>query len=327
MEDKVRWGIVGPGKIAQNFANDLKLVDDAMLTAVASRNLERAQTFAREYHIAHSFDSYDALFASDVVDVVYIATPHTFHHDVALQAMKAGKHVLCEKPLGINRKEVVSMVDAAKANKVFLMEALWSRFNPTIVKVKQMVDTGLIGELGYINADFAFYGMDKPPTSRLFDLKLGGGTILDIGIYPVFLAYLFLGMPKDIKAVSDFNHSGTEIQTSIIFQYERAHALLHSSFKYNSRMSAEIAGSNATVTLLPRFHEAQGFDLHTDGTIQRTTLPTSGKGYTYEIIEVNRCLKAGRLESDLWSHQNSIDLIRLLDSIRNITGVKFPSEA
>lgn len=326
MIDKIRWGIIGPGKIAENFANDLKLVDDAVLTGVASRDPERARQFSQKFDITHFFEDYDALFNSNLVDALYIATPHTFHKELAIRAMQAGKHVLCEKPMGINSKEVAEMIAVAKQNKVFFMEALWTRFNPTILAVKQLVDNGTLGDLGYVNADFAFYAMDKPLTSRLFDLNLGGGTILDIGIYPVFLAYLFLGMPRAIKSVSDFNPTGTEIQTSVIFQYDNAHAVLNSSFRYNSRMSAEIAGTKAAVTLLPRFHETQGYDLYINDEVTRVNLPTIGKGYSYEIMEVNRCLKSGTLESSLWSHQNSTDLMLLLDKVREIGGVKFPSE-
>ncbi|MDT0607378.1 Gfo/Idh/MocA family protein [Croceitalea rosinachiae] len=326
MKSKTRWGIVGPGKIAQNFANDLLLVDDAELTAVASRNQQRAQDFASTYQIPHVFDDYDSLFESDTADVLYIATPHTFHKDLAIRAMKAGKHVLCEKPMGVNSKEVIEMIAVAKENKVFLMEALWSRFNPTIKKVKQLVDDGVLGELNYVNADFAFYALDRPMESRLFNLELAGGTLLDIGIYPIFLAYLFLGKPKQIEAVSNFNSIGTEIQTSMIFNYDGAQATLNSSFANDSAMPAGLGGTKGSIVLEPRFHETQGYTLNVGGESERVKLPTIGKGYTYEIEEVNDCIRENRMESSLWSHQDSIALISLLDAIRHKTGVRFPFE-
>lgn len=324
--EKIRWGIVGPGKIATSFANDLQLVNDAEIAAVASRNQERAQRFAIDFNVSHVFDSYEELFASDTVDVVYIATPHVFHVNQAISAMNNGKHVLCEKPLGVNRYEVERMMEAAKKNKVFLMEALWSRFNPTIQKVKELCDTEVLGEVTYVNADFAFFALDRPKDSRLLNLDLAGGTLLDIGIYPVFLAYLFLGKPQEIKAISNFNDLGTEIQTSVIFQYPKAQAILNSAFTHHSKMSAEIAGTKGSVTLEPRFHETQGYSLHSNKQSGSFRLPTQGKGYYYEILEVHECLRKQQMESGLWSHTDSLNLITLLDQIRKMTGIRFPFE-
>lgn len=324
--ENIRWGIIGPGKIARSFANDLQLVEDGEITAVASRSIERSQKFATEYDVAHIFDSYDALFNSDEVDVVYIATPHVFHRDLAIRAMKHGKHVLCEKPLGINRTEVIEMIDVAKAHKVFFMEALWTRFNPTINKVKELADQGVLGELAYVNADFAFYALDRDKHSRLMNLDLAGGTLLDIGIYPVFLAYVFLGIPNEIKAVSNFNEAGTEIQTSILFNYPKAQAILNSAFTHNSRMSAEISGSKGQVTLAPRFHETQGYTLLKSNELESFELPTQGRGYYYEIQEVHQCIRNKKTESERWTFQDSLNLIGLLDDIREITGVRFPFE-
>ena len=324
--EQLRWGIIGPGKIAAHFANDLKLFDNAILSAVASRNQQRASDFAREFQIAHVYDSYERLFASDSVDVVYIATPHVFHKDLAIRAMNNGKHVLCEKPLGVNSLEVEAMITTARKNGVFLMEALWSRFNPAIHKVKQLAEQGILGEITYVNADFAFYALDRPKESRLLNLELAGGTLLDIGIYPVFLAYLFLGKPEAIQALSNFNDQGTEVQTSIIFQYPEAQAVLNSSFRNSSRMSAEIAGTKGNVIFEPRFHETQGYSIQVGDHSETCQLPTSGKGYYHEIEEVHYCIKEGRMESEIWSHEDSRNLIGLLDSIRGITGAKFPFE-
>lgn len=324
--EQLRWGIIGPGKIAAHFANDLILFDGAIISAVASRNKQRADSFAEDFQIAHVFDSYDALFKSDVVDLVYIATPHVFHKDLAITAMKHGKHVLCEKPMGINLPQVQEMIETAKSKGVFLMEALWSRFNPTIRKVKELAEQGVLGEVTYVNADFAFYAMDRPKESRLLNLELAGGTLLDIGIYPVFLAYLFMGKPKEIKAVSNFNDGRTEVQTSIIFQYPGAQAILNSSFRNNSRMSAEISGTKGNVILEPRFHETQGYSLQSEALSETIKMPTTGRGYYHEIEEVHRCLSEGRLQSSLWSHEDSRNLIGLLDDIRRLSGVKFPFE-
>lgn len=322
----VRWGIVGAGKIAHSFSKDLALVSGGMLNAVGSRSFQKAKEFADEYGAPHAFGSYDALFESDTVDVVYIATPHTNHAELAIKAMEAGKHVLCEKPIGINRPQVERMVKAAKTNKVFLMEALWSRFNPTIKAVKELVDSGEIGEVGYLYSDFAFYALDRDEKGRLLNPELAGGSLLDIGIYPIFLAYLMLGMPTDILAKVHFHETGVEKQCSIIFDYPNAHAMLYSGLTSDSEMKSEISGSKGSVFINPRWHEATSYTLVKDRETKTLELPKIGKGYGHEIEEVHQCLRSGALESEVWSHQNSLDLIFLMDTIRQKTGIKFPFE-
>lgn len=325
--DSVRWGILGPGKIAHSFAKDLKLIDDGHLAAVASRNVERAKMFAQEYGADEYFGSYAELFESNEVDVIYIATPHTGHAKWAIKAMEHGKHVLCEKPLGTNLPEVQDMVNCAKENKVFLMEALWSRFNPTIIKVKQLIDEGHIGTLRYLNADFAFYAMDRDEKGRVLNPDLAGGSLLDIGIYPIFLSYLLLGIPDKIQASSKFYSTGAEIQTSMVFDYKEAQAILYSGFTSKSSMRAELSGSDGSIYINPRWHEAHSYAVEKNDEIQDYEVPKIGKGYSHEILEVHRCLREGKLQSDLWNHQNSIDLIGLLDKVRSKTGITFPFES
>ncbi|WP_136465331.1 Gfo/Idh/MocA family protein [Flagellimonas onchidii] len=326
MEREIRWGIIGPGNIARKFTSDLQMVDNAKIAAVASRNLERAKSFASDYHIENIFDSYDHLFTSDTVDVVYIATPHNFHKDLAIRAMKNGKHVLCEKPLGINKKEVEEIIQASRENNVFMMEGLWSRFNPSIHKIKELVDSKEIGEVTYINADFAFYGLDRSEDSRVLNLDLASGSLLDIGIYPIFLAYLFLGMPDEIHASSNFHSNGTEIQTSMIFQYPNAQAILYSGLTSDSKMEAKISGTKGEVVIPTRWHEADGYSLIKQKEIQKFELPRKGNGFVHEILEVHKCLVSNKLKSNLWSHKNSLELVELMDIIRNKTGIKFPFE-
>ena len=326
MNKNIGWGILGPGKIAQSFVNDLKFVDDGVLAAVASRNKDRAVKFASTNNATHAFGSYEELFTCDAVDIIYIATPHTGHMEWAMKAMQAGKNVLCEKPLGISLQEVEKMIACAKENKVFLMEGLWSRFNPTIQKVKHLIDTGELGKVSYIHADFAFYGLDSAEDGRILNPDLAGGSILDIGIYPIFLAYLIFGKPKKIHATSNFHKTGVEIQTSMIFDYEEAQAILYSGLTTKSKMRAEIQGDQGSIFIDPRWHEAQGFSLLKGESETRNELPTKGSGFENEIEEVHACLKAGKLQSDLWSHQNSIDLSSLLDEVRRQSGVVFPFE-
>ncbi len=322
----INWGIIGAGNIAHTFSKDLNLVEHGKLVAVASRSLEKARNFADEYNAPLAFGSYEELFQCEDVDVIYIATPHMNHADLSIAAMKAGKNVLCEKPAGVNKAQVLEMVKTAKAHNVFFMEALWSRFNPTIIKVKNLIDEGAIGKVGYLHADFAFYGLDRDEGGRLLNPDLAGGSLLDIGIYPIFLSYLLLGIPKEITASANFHKTGVEVQTSMIFKYDNAQSILYSGLNSNSKMEAQIAGSEGAIFIHPRWHETTGYTLEKDGDKTENEIGKVGKGYTYEIEEVQNCLSQGKLESELWSHQNSLDLIELLDTVRERTGIVFPFE-
>ena len=326
MDNSIRWGIAGPGNIAHKFAEDIKLVSGGKLTAVGSRTLERAESFAQQHDAHLAFGSYQELFNCPEVDVVYIATPHTSHAELSIAAMNSGKHVLCEKPLATNSSDVEQMISVAEANNVFLMEALWSRFNPSVLAVLDHVRNGDIGEVKYINADFAFYSLDRSEEGRLLNPALAGGSILDIGIYPIFLAYLILGVPEQILATSNFYKTGVEIQTSMIFSYPKAQAVLYSGLNSKSEMKAEISGTKGSLFLDPRWHEASGYIIELTDESGHFDLPTNGNGYTYEIEEVQRCLQSGITQSTLWSHQNSRDLILIMDQIREQANVVFPFE-
>ena len=322
----IKWGIVGAGNIAHSFSKDLALVNDGKLVSVASRSLQKAQDFAHEYGAPNAYGSYEELFNSKTVDVIYLATPHTSHADLSIAAMKAGNAVLCEKPMGVNKSEVEQMVAVAKENNVFLMEALWTRFNPTIKKVKELVDNGTIGDIGYLHADFAFYALDRDENGRLLNPDLAGGSLLDIGIYPIFLAYLMLGMPKNIKASANFYKTGVEMQCSMIFNYDNAQAILYSGLNSNSEKKAEIAGNKGSIFIHPRWHETTGYTIEKDGESTSNEIGKLGKGYVHEIEEVQNCLASGKKESEIWSHQNSLDLIEIMDSVRKLTGIVFPFE-
>lgn len=326
MSANIRWGIAGLGSIAHTFAKDLALVQGGKLMAVASRDFQRSEEFATTYGAAHAYGSYDELFTSNSVDVIYIASTHNHHEALSIAAMNHGKHVLCEKPLGVNLNQVKNMIACAERNKVFFMEALWSRFNPSIQKVKYLVDSGAIGKIGYLHADFAFYALERSEEGRLLNPDLAGGSLLDIGIYPIFLSYLLLGLPKKIQSSSKFYKTGVEIQTTILFDYDEAQAMLYSGLTSKSEMRAEIAGSKGSIYIHPRWHETQGFSIEINGETETINLPTLGKGYTYEIDEVQKCLSENKLQSDLWNHKNSIDLITLLDQIRTQNSIKFTFE-
>ena len=314
----MHWGIVGLGNIARSFAADLALVPGARLQAVASRDLEKAKGFASEFGAARAYGSYAALFADPEVSVVYIASPHSFHREHTRAALEAGKHVLCEKPLGINAREVQDL---------FLMEALWSRFNPSIREVYQMVRRGDLGPLSYLRADFAFPALDRDPRGRLLNPELAGGSLLDIGIYPEFLAYLLLGVPRDFRVLSHFHGTGVEKQIAMLFEYPEALAVLYSGLSSRSEMKAEISCRDGSIFLNPRWHQAASYTVQHEDEMRTVKHPLKGAGYTYEIEEVHACLNAGKTQSDLWSWADSKALHSLLDAIRDRAGIVFPGES
>jgi len=323
---KIKWGIVGCGNIANKLASDLALVQGAELNAVASRSLERAQEFAQKHNSKKSYGSYDKFFADADIDIVYIATPHNSHCELSLKALKNGKHVLCEKPLAMNRKEAEKMIALSKTKNLFFMEGLWTRFNPTFLEVKKRIDNGEIGDIKYIKADFSFKS-EHPLDSRVFDLNLGGGAILDIGIYPAFLAYAMLGKPKEIGAKSIFQEiTKCDVQTSMLFHYKEAQAILYSSFMSKSKMIACISGSKGEIYIHNQWHVAQGFTLVKNKIEEKFELPTTGIGFSHEIEECHNCIKNNQIESKLWSHQNSLDLISILDDVRSEVGLVYSQD-
>ncbi len=325
--NRIRWGIIGLGRIARLFAEDLKLVAEAELVAVASTNATRAGDFAREFDVSKAYSSYKELFNDPDVDVVYVATLHNTHCEFSIEAMNHGKHVLCEKPIGINKDQATEMTNISRKNSVFFMEAFWTRFNPSIRKIQELISQGAIGKLRYINAEFTFYKLDDDPESRSLNVDLAGGSLLDMGVYPIFLSYLLLGIPKEILARAQFFKTGAEIQTSMIFQYENAQALLYSGFANDTDMKAKICGEEGEIYIHPFWFEAQGFELIKNGKSQFYELPTLGKGFTHEVMEVHDCISKGKIESEKWSHQNSMELMGLVDSIREKSGISFPFES
>jgi len=324
----IKWGILGLGKIAHAFVQDLQLVEGNEIVAVASRSTQRAKAFGDEYGVSTAYGSYDELFKNAAVEIIYIATPHDSHKELSIAAMNHGKHVLCEKPLAVNKTQVLEMVEAAKRNKVFLMEAFWARFNPSISEILARVKQGDLGEVNYVNADFTFSRNDEED-SRMLNMELAGGSLLDMGVYPIFLAYAIFGKPEQILATAHFHKTGADLQTAVILKYKNGIASLMSGFRSQSDMVARICGTKATITIDPIWHETQGYKLFYPKEQNQATsvsLPTLGKGYSYEIMECMSCLKKGKLQSDKWSHQNSLEQMEILDEIRKQIGLKYPFE-
>lgn len=323
----MNWGIIGLGKISHKFVSDLLLVNDAILYGVASRSKEKAEEYRIQYDAVSSFGSYSELLADDSIDIVYIATPHDTHALLSIEAMRAGKHVLCEKPLGVNAKEVEAIIKVANETGQFMMEAFWARFNPSINEVLERIDNGDLGEVNYVSADFTFARNDTDD-SRMLNPHLAGGSLLDMGVYPVFLAYSALGYPDDIKSVGTLHTTGVDLQTATVMNYKSGVASIMSGFRSRSRMQAQICGTKATIILHPVWHETQGYTIFDAITLEETivNLPTKGRGYSYEIEESMECIRTEKKESMKWPLSSSLDMLRITDEIRKQVGVIYPFE-
>lgn len=324
MTKKIKWGFIGLGNIAHQFAKDLLKVQEAELFAVASRTLEKAENFAAQYGAQKAYSSYQQLMEDSNVDIVYIATPHDSHVTLSVKALEHKKHVLCEKPIALNYQEAYTIIQAARKNQRFFMEAFWTRFNPSIKEVIDKVHNGEIGEVKYINADFAFKVTD--PKDRMVNINNGGGSLMDMGVYPLFLSYVILGKPKYVLASSNFFETGADQQTSMILQYDRAQAVLHSSFISPSNMIATISGTEGRINISSIWHETQGYSLIKNNHEVNYAYPTLGKGFTYEIEECHQCILNNKYESSFWSYKNSLELISIVDEVRKEANLRFPSE-
>jgi predicted dehydrogenase len=327
---KIKWGILACGRIAKKFASDLKLVEDAELIAVASRSKEKAIEFAKEYPAKYTFGSYEELVSNPEVDVIYIASPHAMHHEHTLLCLNHGKAVLCEKAFAINSRQAIEMVDLARSKNLFLMEALWTRFLPHYLKVKEMISEGMIGEVKGVLANFGFKPV-APVPDRLFNPSLGGGALLDIGIYPVFLAQSILGVPNEILASMNRSSSGIDEQSSMVFTYNDGKtASLFSTLASNLETDADIFGTTGRIRLTNRFYEPSAtIQYYPDKVDSRREIPVvrePGWGYQHEIRHVNDCLKNGLTESPLHTLNDTLSLMHTLDEIRKKMGLVYSGE-
>ena len=250
MNEKIKWGIVGLGRIARAFAEGLNFTSNAELYGVASRTIQKSKDFSKEWNVPRFFGSYDELAEDENIDAIYIATPHSEHHDAALTSMRNGKAVLCEKPLAVNSLQATSMISEAKKNNVLLMEGMWSRFPPLMQKVKQMVRNKEIGEVRLIQADFGFMPKNLDSNGRLFNPNLAGGSLLDVGIYPFSFSSMLLGMPNDFETIATMGKTQVDEHASFLLKYENgAHAMLHSSISCETGQEAMIMGTLGSIRI------------------------------------------------------------------------------
>lgn len=326
-ENITRWGIIGCGRIANKFAGDLKFVSDGRLNAVASRDLSKSQAFAQHHDCPNAFGSYQEMLESGLIDVVYIAVPHTFHCELAIMCLEAGIPVLCEKAFAVNASQVERMIQTSRNKEVFLMEAIWTRFIPAINKIMELIDAREIGDIKHITADFGFLS-EFDPNSRLYNPDLTGGSLMDIGIYPLFISKLLLGNPDAIKAVGVLAPTGVDVNCSVVMSYpDGANATLYSTLSAKTDTSCTIFGTKGKIYIPGRFIEAKEFTLQLDGQEPETiACERKGLGYCYEAEEVQRCMAEGRIESNHLPLQFSQELMEQMDEIRRQIGVVYPIE-
>ena len=325
MTDMTRWGIIGAGGIATKFCEDLDLLPDHVVVAVGTRTPGTADEFARRFGVAHVHPSYADLVADPDVDAVYVATPHPMHLDAAMLAIEAGKAVLVEKPFTMDAAEARSLVAAARERGTFLMEAMWTRFLPHMAAVRDVLASGRLGDIVLVTAEHGQW-FEKDPAFRLFAPELGGGALLDLGIYPVSFASMVLGTPTRVTAVSDPAFTGVDAQTSVILRDDAGrHAVLTTTLSAATTNGAAINGTEARIEIDPTFYRPTSFSIVSrDGERERVEIPVEGNGLRFQAAEVGRCLSEGLTESPLLPLDETVSILGTMDEIRAQIGLTYP---
>ena len=321
------WGIIGAGSISRKFAEDLKLLPQARLKAIASRSASRASAFAREFKVPVSYDSWDGMAGDPEIDIVYVATHHPFHFENSRACLEAGKAVLCEKPFTMNRRELDQLVRIARGKNVFLMEAIWTRFLPSTGKLLDILNSGELGKLTNVYADFGFR-LEYHPEHRLYDPAKGGGALLDIGIYPVFLSQLLAGMPDKIHASARLAPTGVDHSCNMIIEHGSGTvSSLNCTLESPSPVEANILFERGWVRMESWWLTPGPLTLHRMGSKSvRFKFREPGHGYHYEAAEVMSCLDRGLTESPVLPLSFSLELMGTLDAVRERCGIRYPQD-
>ncbi len=324
-DKKIKWGILGTGIIANLFAAGLKDAYNAEPYAVGSRSLEKAENFAKKFNFKKAYGSYDEAASDPEADILYIATPHNLHFENTLMCLGYNKHVLCEKPFGINGREAREMIAEAQKKKLFLMEAMWSRFLPNLLKAKEIVESGAIGKVKLITAYFGLKS-DHTPQQRHFNKALGGGALLDIGIYPVFLSLFILGKPDSFTAIAGIGPTGVDNTISMTFKYgPDVLSVMYSTLISNPDTVAEIHGEKGKIIFDKWWFTPVNIKLTDgDGNESKVPLEFKGNGYNYEAEEAGECILSGKIQSSKMSWKESLQLIDMMDAVRKVCGIVYP---
>ena len=334
-----RWGILGPGRIARTFAQDLALVPGAELAAVGSRTLGRAEAFARELGFGAAYGSYEELLGEESVDAVYVATPHALHLANVTAALEAGKHVLCEKPITLRASDAEELVALARRHDRLLMEGMWTACHPVVRAIQRELREGAFGTPRHLHAELGFV-VSAPPEDRLWDVELGAGALLDMGIYPLTFAHLLLGEAEDLTATAEVTPSGVDLDIAIAGRYAGgALATMTASLRSWSSRRAEVATDRGLLVVEDFHHPAQatfnptGVGETNDHVEKGRPLVVGadetviGRGYAHEVVEFQRCLDEGLRESPLVPHAQTLTIMRQMDRLRDQVGIRYPGDA
>ncbi len=326
MAEKIRWGILGTGSIAGKFAAGLGAAAGAELAAVGSRKQSTADAFAERWGVPRRHGSYEALAADGDVDVIYVATPHSLHAANSILCLRAGKAVLCEKPFTINAAQAEEVVAVARRERLFLMEAMWSRFLPTVVRLRELLAAGRVGQVRMVAADFGFRARFDP-SSRLFDPRLGGGGLLDVGVYAVSLASMVLGPPGEVAALAEMGQTGVDEQAGMLLKSPSGQlAVLYTGVRTGTPQEATVLGTEGMIRLESPWWHGRRLTVRAGGEEERIELGYEGNGYNCQAVEVMECLRAGKTESDVMGLDETLSIMRTLDAIRAQWGLKYPME-
>jgi len=324
---KFNWGIIGPGRIAQQFADGLKVIDDATLYAVASSSLERANAFIEKNGGEKTYTSYEALVSDPQVDAIYVATPHRFHFENVMLCLNAGKPVLCEKPLTVNAAETKKLIETSNIKKVFLMEALWTRYLPIYQEIRKWVEAGMIGDIKYMCSTFGAV-VPGGEDDRWLNPELAGGTLLDMGIYPISVSqWVVKQEPQSFSVQALLGKTGVDVLTAVTLKYPNGVvSQFNSNFIVQNTNDFFIYGSKGSIRIHPNYWGASDATLVTEGQELTVSKPLEGGGFEYETREAMRCIRAGLLESPGITHATTLATMELMDKIRDEIGLKYPFE-
>jgi predicted dehydrogenase len=322
-----RWGILGLGSIAHSFANGLKNASGAELYAVGSRSSEKAETFGNEFGAARRYGSYEALAEDPDVDAIYIATPHPSHYADTLLVLNSGKAALTEKSFTVNANQARKLVEKSRKKNVFLMEAMWTRFMPVMIHLRALIAEGAIGKLRLVEVDFGFRA-DFNAESRLFAPELGGGALLDVGVYAISFASMLLGTPVAVTGLAELGQTGVDEQSAYLFKYPHGElAVLSSAVRTQTAQKAAVFGTEGSITIDSPWWHPTSMTLRRNGSDAKIIAPELiGNGYNYEAAEVQQCVKAGRIESNILPHSESIAIMETMDKLRAQWGLVYPGE-
>ena len=326
MAKKLRWGILGCGRIAGALAGGLAISQTSELVAVASRDAAKAEAFGRQHGARKFHGSYEDLASDPDVDAVYVATVHPLHAENTIMCLQAGKHVLCEKPFAMNAAQAEAMIAAARKHSRFLMEAMWTRFLPNMVRLRELLAGGAIGQVQMVQADFG-YRAGPDPRGRALDPSLGGGALLDAGIYPLSLASMILGKPAEVTGVAHLGETGVDEQFVAAMRYDGGRvAMASGAVRTNTHKQAWVLGTEGQILLEPGWWGGSKLILMRPYRKEEIEFEYAANRYVYEVDELARCVAAGKAESEVMPLGETLELMRTMDTLRGLWGLKYPNE-